>query len=404
MSERSLEQPCPGTEALSRGLGEETGHPFQAHLDHCLTCAREVASLRSFLELARQLPSPPDGVEDLEERRTQMLALAASTPAHRRGSRRSVMVASLAVAAAVAIVSVAANRSDSSKPRVPLAADHAAPEPSLVRRAIVRPEPGTSFTVVGGQPDEIVRLRDGTVLVEVASLHLGERFRVVTGDAEVEVRGTAFEVVVVADRLHAVRVRHGRVEVRRGADPPVVLSAGQRWDAEPVIAPIVISSDTGGNDRVSKPVTARPDRPKPVDPPTRALPPGPVTSPAEVGFQEGVAALNSGNTSAAATAFERAIAMNANGPLAEDSRFWLAVARGRGGQRAGAIRAFEDYLALHPRSVRAGKASAMLGWLLLEGKDLDGAKRRFQAAIADPAEDVRASAQAGLAEISFQSP
>lgn len=390
MRER-FEQSCPGTEALSRGLRGEAAHPFQAHLDHCLTCTREVESLRSLLELARQLPSPPDGVEDVEERRTQMLALAASIPAHRGHTRRSTVIASLAVAAAVALVSVAAIRPDSSDPQAPIAGDQAL-VPSVVRRGVVHPEPGARFTLVGDQPDEIVRLRDGTVLVEVASLHAGERFRVVTGDAEVEVRGTAFEVVVAADRLRAVRVRHGRVEVRRGVDPLIVLAAGQRWDAEPITVPSVISSEPAHNDRARSPVAARSDRP------------APVTSPAEVAFQEGVAALNSGNTGAAATAFERTIAMNANGPLVEDARFWLAVARARGGQRAGAIRAFEDYLALHPRSVRAGKASAMLGWLLFEGKDLEGAKHRFQVALADPAEDVRASAAAGLTEIAQQKP
>src|SRR5207302_1565888 len=71
-------------------------------------------------------------------------------------------------------------------------------------------QPGAEFIRLGQPPDEIVRLSQGTLTVEVSPLGAGERFRVITSDAEVEVRGTAFDVVAAADRLTAVRVHHGR--------------------------------------------------------------------------------------------------------------------------------------------------------------------------------------------------
>ncbi len=390
--------PCPGTEALSRGLRHDEPHPFQSHLDSCSACAREVESLRSFLALARELPPAPEGSEDVEERRAQMLALASAMPPRRSKYRRTFAFASVGIAAAAALVIVIVMAPPTASPidRSQITTEHG-PPPGSERRGIVHSEPGAMFTLVGSQPDEIVRLRGGTVLIEVSPLHVGERFRVITGDAEVEVRGTAFEVVVEADHLRAVRVRHGRVEVRRGAEPPILLGAGQRWDAEPIMVPRVVSREPNheaGLPRVRAPSVTKPP----------ASRPSPVATPAESAFQDGITALHAGDTPAATLAFERAIATNASGSLSEDSRFWLAVARARGGQRAGAIRAFEEFLAVHPRSVRAGKASAMLGWLLLEGRDLDGAKQRFQAALTDPAADVRASAEAGLAELPRQSP
>jgi ferric-dicitrate binding protein FerR (iron transport regulator) len=64
------------------------------------------------------------------------------------------------------------------------------------------------------QPDEIVRLFGGTLTVRVDPLRSNERFRIVTGDALVEVKGAVFDVTATEDRLTSVRVISGIVEVR----------------------------------------------------------------------------------------------------------------------------------------------------------------------------------------------
>jgi hypothetical protein len=80
-----------------------------------------------------------------------------------------------------------------------------------------------------------LQLSKGSVHLEVNKLREGERFLVSTADAEVEVRGTAFDVTVVAATdvcapRTSVAVDHGVVEVRSagGSD---VLHAGGRWSS-----------------------------------------------------------------------------------------------------------------------------------------------------------------------------
>jgi hypothetical protein len=60
-----------------------------------------------------------------------------------------------------------------------------------------------------------------------------------------------------------------------------------------------------------------------------------------------------------------------------DAAFWTAVALARGGRSADAIAAFRNMLGGYPNSPRAGEASAMLGWLLVDAHQLDEAAKRF---------------------------
>ena len=71
--------------------------------------------------------------------------------------------------------------------------------------------------------DEIVRVTQGHLRVDVEHLAANESFHVVTADAEVTVRGTSFEVTVEADHLEQVWVRSGMVEVRKFGSAPVLL-------------------------------------------------------------------------------------------------------------------------------------------------------------------------------------
>jgi TolA-binding protein len=75
------------------------------------------------------------------------------------------------------------------------------------------------------------------------------------------------------------------------------------------------------------------------------------------------------------------------------------VALARSGQSAAARDGLSEFLRLHPRSPRAGEASVMLGWMLLDAGDRTGAFRRFKAAAGDRDASVRASAEKGLARI-----
>jgi TolA-binding protein len=92
----------------------------------------------------------------------------------------------------------------------------------------------------------------------------------------------------------------------------------------------------------------------------------------------------------------RALRAAPTSALAEDARYWEAVALARQGSVAQSRAVMEDFLRHFPGSPRAGEVSAMLGWFLVESHDWAAAERRFRAAESDRAPAVRESAKKGL--------
>ena len=119
-------------------------------------------------------------------------------------------------------------------------------------------------------------------------------------------------------------------------------------------------------------------------------------SPTEVSFREGRLALRDGDFGSAADLFLRAIAADPDAPLAEDARYWRAVALARAGKDIDAHDTLEAFLLRHPTSMHAGRASLMLGNLLVKSGDLGGASARYEAALDDPDSEVRAAARKAL--------
>jgi TolA-binding protein len=117
-------------------------------------------------------------------------------------------------------------------------------------------------------------------------------------------------------------------------------------------------------------------------------------SPTERAFDEGFAALRTGDASTAAAAFDRAAA--GTGGIAEDASFWRGVALRRAGRPGEALQAFLAHLARYPSSPRAGEAAVAAGWLELDGGSIASAVAHFELAAKDPVARVRASAADGL--------
>ena len=333
-------------------------------------------------EAPLNLPSP----SRREEVRTAVLAMARvslSTPTGVRPPRRRIGVVVVAVLAAAAVV--LAFLGDTS--------------PASHTHATVTAPAGAHFSHGQAAPDEIVRLTDGTIDVEVAPLHAGERFRVIVGDAEVEVRGTAFEVVACADRLISVDVHHGKVEVRPHGRPAMLLVAGGTWRAEPpkraeLPAPVEVPPPPPPDEPAPKPRRAKLVEQHPPPPP--APPPAPARAPEELAYSDAWSAMRTKDFARAATAFARVMILAPDSGLAEDATFWQAVALARGHRRPQAITAFRDFLDAHPRSPHAGEGNTMLGWLLVDTGERAEATRRFRAAVDDPRKSVRDSARSGL--------
>ena len=99
-------------------------------------------------------------------------------------------------------------------------------------RATIRAIGPARFSRAQFQPDEIVRLDDGEIELDIAPLHAHERFRVVTDDGEVEVRGTRFKVSVIDHHLASVHVWKGLVEVRSSGGAQAMLAPGDDWVRE----------------------------------------------------------------------------------------------------------------------------------------------------------------------------
>ncbi len=397
---------CKRERELSRAAGNGADAGLAAHLESCASCRAAWQELDAALRFARELPVDVPSSSHREEVRTALLAMPLPMAIQPRRQRRVPIMIGVSVglglaavaAAAVAIVVVA-----------PHAREH-------VAHGTIYPHAQALVATTSQPPDEVARLRDGTIDVEVSPLAPGERFRVVVGDGEVEVRGTAFSVTADRDHLVAVAVVHGRVEVRPAGKPTTVLHGGDSWRPSEVAAtvapPPVVPPPAASIDRAAAAVPAPPRvairRPTPqAVAPSRQLPPSPQPQVAprpadELAYDAAWTALRSGDFHGAADAFGRGLAFAPDGALADDARYWRAVALARSAktpqspERAAAVTAFRDVCDGHTKSHHRGEASAMLGWMLVDARELSEAGRRFQAALDDANAEVRASARAGL--------
>ncbi len=400
------DSPCPSEAALDRAHSLAVDSVIVAHVALCEACRTVWDEMTSAAELARELPVDVPSAAHREAIRTAVLAGGAVRP-ETRDRRASWRVPALAIAAAAAVglFVVTAPRSTAPVADAPVAELH-------THRGVVHAHAGAHYAMTTPSPDEIVRLRDGTIDVDIDPLFPGERFRVIIGTDEVEVRGTSFEVVAEADRLRSVHVVHGRVEVRHAGIRVAVLTAGQGWTAATVTAEVTPPPIAPAQPAVVR----QPRRPVPAAKPTQPAqpaivaelspappaPPATPRDPQEPAFVTGWDAMRRNDYRRAAAAFARTVALDPQGSLAEDGAFWYAVALAHLPPFADATAAFHAFLAKFPASTRAGEASAMLGWILV-ATDTEEARHLFEAALHDPSASVQNSARKGLDALAARS-
>lgn len=371
---------CPSELDLARAIATREPPP---HLAGCPACRAAWDASIAAIELARELPVDVPAPAHREEVRTALLASA--VPVAAAGGRR---VRWLVAAGALAAGSVGyvATRS------------HEAP-PAIARgHGTVHSRAGARFVIASASPDEIVRLHDGTIDLDVEPLAVGERYRVIVGDGEIEVRGTSFAVTASSDRLTGVHVVHGRVEVRPAHGAMTMLEAGQSWQLEvasvpppppPLPLPAPLAPSRPRHIAAPNPIIARQVAPAPATPP-------PVRTPEAIAYDDAWTAIRGARFHDASAAFARVLALAPAGALADDAQFWYAVALAREPRPALAIEAFRELCDGAPSNPHRGEASAMLGWLLVDAREIDEAAKRFAAAAGDANAAVRASARVGL--------
>jgi hypothetical protein len=291
------------------------------------------------------------------------------------------VAAALPAAAALALAVWNGQHGHSPPPPPP---ETATPRPSSL--ATIQAFGNAQFLRAQTQPDEIVRLYEGRIALDIAPLKAMERFRVLTDDAVVEVRGTSFELTARAGKLVAASVSRGRVEVKTG-EAFAVLDAGDRWERT---APVESAAPAGAAVSPVHPARSR------AHPPARAPARRASTEVERAMFALGWSSLRAGKAADAAVTFAE-LEQSAHGSsIEEDALYWRAVAEARRHDEALAARLFQDFLTRFPRSGRQGEAAAALGWLRLRANDVAGARSAFEKAAADPSPVVRASASEGL--------
>ena len=157
----------------------------------------------------------------------------------------------------------------------------------------------------------------GELELSVSKLTPGQRFVIETPDAEVEVRGTVFEVGVANPETNCgaqtrVAVSEGMVEVRSGGRT-VRLTAGESWPQ--------CSDDDSSSDSAQR--SSRNGERARTNDDTRPRAEGPTTSQGVTEqndlFAEAVMARRQGRSVAAVAAYDRLIGRFPNGPLVESA-------------------------------------------------------------------------------------
>lgn len=371
---------CPSAVELERAFFV-TDAAVRAHVDGCSTCSatwREIDALRALsLSLAVAL-EPILTVTEKEAHQALRAQVVANAGAPRRPSWSLLRRASIAVASIAALV-VLIDRWPVSPP---------------IHRGRVHAITDAKYWTVSGPPDEVVRLVHGSIGVAVAELAPNERFRVVTGHGEVEVRGTIFDVVAKDDRLESVQVHSGAVEVRTELEARLI-RAGHRWTAAtPATAEVVIVAPAAPQplreEKAAK--IARRVLPVQKDRPVVEESPGLDQRAYEAGWMS----LRTGDHRQAAAQFEAVLEHTSDSSLEQDARYFLAVSLARAKDADRAMETFESFLAKHASSPRAGEAAAALGWLRYDHGQHREAEALFQRAVESGAARARASGLDGL--------
>ncbi len=387
---------CPPLWRLTRAVSDPSCDPtFVEHLRTCRRCTRKYDEHRPLVALAGSLP-PPAGLD--RKARYAIAEQLWTTPIREvrapRWRRTAWGAATVPAAALIALALTLGRRGTPPERQAPK--DTLGSPRSL---ALVHAFGEARFARVQPPPDEVVRLQEGRIALDITPLRPSERFRVLTDDATVEVRGTAFELSARAGHLLTASVLRGRVEVKAGGGL-AILAAGDKWErattteppAAPAAQPVVAVASAP-----STPAKVAPDG-APVRPVQRphASSRDDSSEGEKAMFARAWSLLRSGDAKAAAVAFAELDERARGRSLEEDALYWRAVAVTRLSDDAAAARLFGDFLKRFPRSGHHGEAAAALGWLLLKAGNADEARRAFDAAAGDPSPVVRASASEGL--------
>jgi hypothetical protein len=352
-------------------LGEREAASLARHLGTCSECRELERTLDEVRTLLRKPLGP--GPTQLEHQRGRLALLrAAAMPGLSRElwrpSRR--VSAWLVLAAAVLGLGAVSVGSRPTPHKIPVALHLPAPELPRVEVA------ARTVTTVRGSPEarfersteaqlERVTLSEGTLDLTVRKLPASERFLVVTSDAEVEVRGTAFEVEAHGGHIARVGVTEGKVEVRYRHTVAFVAS-GESWQppSDETSAPTqALRGASLGTSAVEPPALAirAPARVERIS--VRTAPAASIQEQARQAaskdFGDAVESLGRGDYAAARSRLDAFRAAHPNDARADLAAFLTIVSLERAGRHAEARDAARRYLELYPDGDRRLEAQRL---------------------------------------------
>ena len=410
---RSDQPSCPAGWELTRALSQpEASADVVCHVRDCPACAQLAAELRAVMSAAAELPPIAPMAQASRDRIGRALGVVSAEAEPPAEPRRRVRLAWAAAAGLAGITLVLGGwfyaARQPAKPQVASRpADAAEGGGKLTSLAKVRAFGEARFRRLSEPPDEIVRLDSGRVAFEVGHLTSEQRFRIVTRDGEVEVRGTRFEVEARDGALWAVSVHEGKVDVRVG-DAVMRLQAGDEWQRQPpssatgkpataARAPAVLAKLVAAYEPPRAHAPSGGSHPRRVGSavqPKDAKPASPASN--EESFDLAWSQLRRGEWDAAIRSFA-AVAAQAHGQaLEEDALYWQAVAMTRAGRSHEASQLFEAFLQRFAAGARTGTATLALAWLCFDAGQMDRARALFERAAQDSSAKVREGAYEGL--------
>jgi ferric-dicitrate binding protein FerR (iron transport regulator) len=195
-------------------------------------------------------------------------------------------------------------------------------------------ESGAEVEIVERGALQLFELRRGALVARVAKLGPAQRFVVRTSDAEIEVRGTAFRVLLQDRAVCGARTRLEVTEgvvVVRGAGSETRVRAGEHWPAECGASSPPAAARSPATPEAPAPPSAPEPRVAPTAPPearasAQSPPPAPAAKPSpselaaqNAAFADAIAARRRGDTRAALAGFDRFLASYPSSPLAESA-------------------------------------------------------------------------------------
>lgn len=324
---------CPRTlevEAARDGRLADRGS-LDLHLRTCITCRARAEQIERIAHALRQVPVSPD--DELASQRASGRLLSAFDASllasHRRTAPRAAWLSAIAAGVA-AVVYLVTTRTHPTAVPPPVAADPIEVISDHARWS--RIDTGAATTV---------QLDDGEVRIRVEHSGRPRKLVVIVPDGQIEDLGTTFVVRVQDGRTAEISVNEGSVVFRHGGDVPLVLAAGSRWRADELAATGAPLSVPRPRAKATK-MTAHP-------PANGAAGAGPGL---ERELRDAVAALDAGDSAAAAALLRGIVARYPHDAGAEDAAYLLVLALQRASDLDAARDAARDYLRRFPHGFR----------------------------------------------------